>query len=140
MSLIPILITLVAFALVAIMVLQSAFTAADAPKPARNTRNRGFTMIELLIVVAIIGILAAVIVPLFAGNSETEQAKALSDMKQYAQRLYPEATIIATCTKHRTARYARCSASVSDSGKSTLVEAECDVGMSSNGCGPVRHR
>lgn len=45
------------------------------PKPAQSqkSRNRGFTLVELLLVLVILGILAAIVVPKFSGR--TEQAK-----------------------------------------------------------------
>ena len=39
----------------------------------QKTRNNGFTLAELLIVVAIIGVLVAISMPVFAGHLEKSQ-------------------------------------------------------------------
>jgi general secretion pathway protein G len=45
-------------------------------------RNRGFTLVEMLLVVAIIGILAALVIPKMVGTSNTaRQTAAMADIK-----------------------------------------------------------
>lgn len=50
----------------------------------RKTRRRGFSLIELLVVVTILGILAAVVVVNFAGATDTARQKAAAaDIASY---------------------------------------------------------
>ncbi len=44
-----------------------------------NSRNVGFTLVELMIVVSILGILAALVIPKFANASERAQVAATQD-------------------------------------------------------------
>ncbi|MFQ5415160.1 MAG: type II secretion system protein [Phycisphaerae bacterium] len=47
-----------------------------------NTRGRGFTLVEIMIVVIILGILGAIVVPQFSSASSDAQAAALSSNLQ----------------------------------------------------------
>ncbi len=48
-------------------------------------KKKGFTLIELIVVIAILGILAAVLIPRFTGFTEKARAtQAMTDAKQFA--------------------------------------------------------
>ena len=56
--------------------------------PTLHRRSRGFTLIEIMVVVIIIGLLAAVIIPNFLGQVDTaRQAKAKQDIQAIATAL-----------------------------------------------------
>ncbi|MCH1919932.1 type II secretion system major pseudopilin GspG [Shewanella sp. A3A] len=47
----------------------------------RNNRQRGFTLLEIMVVIVILGMLAAMVVPNIMGNKEkADQQKAISDI------------------------------------------------------------
>ena len=48
--------------------------SANRQSAIRNPQSRGFTLVEIMLVVVIIGILAAIVVPKIAGNSERARA------------------------------------------------------------------
>ena len=49
---------------------------------ARHTMAKGFTLVEILIVVVILGILAAIVIPQFTSASETARAASLQSQLQ----------------------------------------------------------
>src|SRR5690554_4876155 len=48
----------------------------------RSTTNKGFTLVEILIVVVILGILAAIVIPQFTSASESARASSLVSQLQ----------------------------------------------------------
>ncbi len=48
----------------------------------RTTRKGGFTLVEILIVVIILGILAAIVIPQFTSASESAKASSLVSQMQ----------------------------------------------------------
>lgn len=55
------------------------------PSPLTKANQRGFTLVEILIVVVILGILAAIVVPQFAGATQDARVGAfVSSVKSYA--------------------------------------------------------
>ena len=48
----------------------------------KHSRNAGFTLVEILIVVVILGILSAIVIPQFTSASDTAKANAMTTQLQ----------------------------------------------------------
>ena len=66
----------------------TAIVGADDKSPLNSTRSRGFTLIEVLVVVAILGILAAIVVPQIMNRpDEAKRVAAKADIGAIVQAL-----------------------------------------------------
>lgn len=65
----------------------------------KNTKKRGFTIVELVIVIAVIAILASVLIPTFSGvvTKAKEAAELESARNAYTQALADHATETGAC-------------------------------------------
>jgi len=98
--------------------------------------RKGFTLIELIIIIAIFGITAAVLVPMFIGDIKEE---AEAGMLNYVSILYPNfSDIKCNCTGKDSDGdgYVRCSATGLDNRteKREMIVAECDK---KGNCAPI---
>ncbi len=108
------------------------------------SNRKGYTLIELIIVVAIIVIIAAIFIPRFMGDSKETQETAQQAMIEYVTHLRPDLNNWGEpqCTRRDTNGdgYVTCSISgINKKGEYQIIAAECAAGWTTfgnEGCKP----
>lgn len=102
----------------------------------KNMKKKGFTLIELIVVIAILGILAAVLIPKFGGFQDKARAtQAITDAKQIAtalDSLYAEKGVY-PCADGGTETDVTIKMVDDLSGVTTISSTTCVLIMSDNG-------
>jgi len=99
-------------------------------------RNHGFTLVELLIVVSIIGVIGAIVFGFIFRSCTSNSGEAEAEARKYAASLGVEIKGV-SCTDRDTDHdgYVSCSISYNDNGKLAITPVECATRWSTNsGC------